>query len=231
MRVFVGFGFNPRDRWIRELVFPVISAFGMEVLDGMEVEGEVITDAVRQRIRAADAFIGFTTRRDAIDARRWTTHRWVTDELSHALALGKLLVEIRETGVDDQGGIAGDRQRIAYDETRRCESLVQLAGLLGRWQRTRDRVLLQLLPAEFIDDIISIYRKPGFACRYRVMVNGEEGPPAVAQIRPIKGGIFLEIADVPRDGLIPIEIEYDRSSWISSFESIDAIGITLRRSE
>jgi hypothetical protein len=231
VRVFVGFGFNPRDAWIRQLVFPMITAFAMDAVDGMEAEGQIVTEAVRERIRLADAFIGFTTRRDPIDPQRWTTHRWVTDELSHALALDKPVVEIRETGVDDQGGIAGDRQRIVYDEASRCEALVQLAGVLGRWQRSHDRVLLQLLPAEFINQIVPIYRKPGFACRYRVMVNGEEGPPALAKVKPIKGGLFLEAADVPREGLVQVEIEYGPTSWISGFESVDAIGIVLRRSD
>src|SRR5436309_7485029 len=99
MKVFVGFGFNPRDAWIRDFVFPLITAFGMDVEDGIELAGEVISDGVRQRIRASSALIGFTTQRDP-NGQRWTTHRWVTDEISHALALGKPVLEVREVDVD-----------------------------------------------------------------------------------------------------------------------------------
>jgi hypothetical protein len=39
MRIFVGFGYNERDRWIRDMVFPLIPAFGDEVVTGEEAYG------------------------------------------------------------------------------------------------------------------------------------------------------------------------------------------------
>jgi hypothetical protein len=69
---------------------------------------------VQRRINECDGLIAFLTRRDAADdevvAR---THRWVQDEFMLALAAGIRVVEVRESGVDDQGGFAGNRQRIA----------------------------------------------------------------------------------------------------------------------
>jgi hypothetical protein len=87
MKIFVAFGYNERDRWIPNLVFPIIKAFGDEVVSGEEVQGEQITDAVIREIRQSNALMAFVTRRDKIDKNRWTTHRWVTDELSNAIAL------------------------------------------------------------------------------------------------------------------------------------------------
>jgi hypothetical protein len=77
--VFVGF--NDRDTWIQQSVFPMVEAFGLEIEDWMEAEGEVISVVVRRRIQTAGALLGFTTRRAKIDGDRWSTHRWVTDEI------------------------------------------------------------------------------------------------------------------------------------------------------
>jgi prophage antirepressor-like protein len=96
MRIFVAYGYNERDRWVEELVFPVIRAFGDEVVTGEELQGEQITDAVIAKIRSSDALIGFLTRRDQIGSSdRWTTHRWVTDEISQAVAQRIFVAEVR----------------------------------------------------------------------------------------------------------------------------------------
>jgi hypothetical protein len=94
MRIFVGYGYNQRDKWIEELVFPVIEAFGDDVVDGKEVYGQALPDAIRGRIRQSDVLIAFTTRRDQISDQRWTTHHCVRDELSQALASNIPFVEV-----------------------------------------------------------------------------------------------------------------------------------------
>ena len=103
MKIFVAFGYNPRDRWIPELVFPIIKAFGDEVVSGEEIPGQQITDAIIREIRQSHALLAFTTRRDKIgDQERWTTHRWVTDELSQALAPPPLRVAAIPTSVESR---------------------------------------------------------------------------------------------------------------------------------
>ena len=32
MKIFVGYGYNDRDRWVEQFVFPIIEAFGSEVV-------------------------------------------------------------------------------------------------------------------------------------------------------------------------------------------------------
>jgi hypothetical protein len=230
VRIFVGFGYRPRNLWISELVFPVIRAFGDEVVVGGDLQGEQITEGVRQSIRGCQALIGFMTRRDPIgDTGRWTTHRWVSDELAHALALNLHVAEVREVGVDDQGGIAEDRQRLTYDEAARDRCLVDLVAVIGRWHRAANSVLLQLLPPERIAEIVAIYRRPGFSCKYRLMIAGNEGQPTPAQLQPIKGGLFIRADGVPPDALIQVELEHGATSWISGFESVDAGSVVLQR--
>lgn len=229
MRIFVGFGFRERDRWVKELVFPLIGAFSAQIESGEEIQGEQITDVVRQRIAYSQALIGFTTRRDRLDNGRWSTHRWVTDELSHALAIKRPVLEVRESEVEPQGGIVGDRQFIPYEEKRRDVCLVEIAKVVGRWMRVLTPVRLQLLPPDDASEIIGIYRQSGFKCQYRLLKQAEQTEPRAASLIPIKGGLFLEIVNVDPDALVQVEAEYHDRHWISSFESVDSIGVMLRR--
>jgi hypothetical protein len=228
MKVFVGFGYNDRDKWVPDLVFSIIRAFGDEVMTGEDQQGEQITDAVRLKIQQSTAFIGFATRRDQIGEGKWTTHRWVTDEMALALAQKIPVVEVREQGVDDQGGILGDRQRIVYDENQRDKCLVELVKTIGKWHQV-NRVKLQLLPDEYAHEIFPLLRKEDLRCTYRLLSDGMEQGEIATKVVPIKGGLFIEAKDVPRDALIQVHVRYQGTSWISSFESIDSLGIRLQK--
>ncbi|KJU84535.1 hypothetical protein MBAV_003280 [Candidatus Magnetobacterium bavaricum] len=109
MKIFVAYGFNDRDKWIKDLVFPIIEAFRDEVINGANLKGEgTIDDAIKGKIEESDALIGFTTRREKVDHRdEWSTHRWVTDEIAHANATRKPIAIVIETGVKHEGMIAG----------------------------------------------------------------------------------------------------------------------------
>ena len=227
MKIFVAFGYNERDKWIPNLVFPIIKAFGDEVVSGEEVQGEQITDAVIREIRQSNALIAFATRRDKINKNRWTTHRWVTDELSHAIAFKLPVAEIREIGVDEQGGIAGDRQRIMYNESERDKCLVEIVKTLGNWHSS-DTIELKLLPNECIQAVRPLLRDPGLRCTYQVLErNGMMGEAIPAQILPITGGLFVRAKNVPPMSYIQIRIEGAGKSWSSEFENVESLGIHL----
>jgi hypothetical protein len=152
----------------------------------------------------------------------------VTDELAQALALGKLVLEVRESGVGDQGGVAGDRQRVTYEEERRDECLVEIVKTLGNWHLTNS-VTLQLMPEECADQISPMLNNPRLRCSYRLLENGEESEPFETRIRRITGGLFVQARNVPRQALIQINVECDGQVWSSDFESTGSLGIRLRQ--
>jgi hypothetical protein len=227
MRIFVGFGYNERDSWITEFVFPLVRSFGAEVVTGEEMQGEQITDEVRRRIETSDGLIGFLTRRGEPGAGGvYSTHRWVQEELAYALAKNKRVVEVREQGVDDQGGLLGDRQRITYDEAARDRLVLELAQTIGAWVRS-EPVSLQLLPPEFVNEIRPMLRAPGFRCTYTVLEGSQESQPLETPVRPIKGGLFIQARrNSPRD-FIRVSVEGNGRRWLSEWESIDSVGIRL----
>lgn len=226
MKIFIAFGYNARDGWIQQMVFPIVQAFGSEVLTGEEMQGEQLADGVLQRIGDSDALIAFTTRRDQLQNGSWTTHKWVQQELAAAIAKGKLVAEVREKDIDPQVGVDGDRQRIAYEETSRDKCLVEIVKIIGRWHQTVF-VDLQLLPKEFIEAVRPLLKNSRLKCQYRLMEKGRESGPFNATIQPIKGGLFMTAANVPREALIRIFVEFDDRSWSSDYESVSSIGIKL----
>lgn len=227
MKIFVAHGFNDRDQWVTELVFPIIRAFNDEVVTGEDLQGEKISEAVEEKLRQSDALIAFVTRREQIENGLWTTHRWVTDEMA-SFPPGRFLVEVREAGVEDQRGMYGDRQKIFYEEGKRDICLVELVKTIGKWHRG-ESVKLQLLPEEYTREIYPLLRDPGLRCLYRLLVDGEVGKDIQTRILPIKGGLFVETKNVPRLAMIQVQIEYRGKMWLSDFESTDSIGVNLRK--
>lgn len=225
MKIFVAYGYNDRDQWVRDLVFPIIEAFGSQVETGEEVQGEQIPDAVRKKIEHSDALIAFTARREQLASGRWTTHRWVTDELALALQNGLLCVEVREQDVDRQGGVASTRQFIEYDEKGREKCIVELVKTIGKWHREAP-VLLQLRPAQFVDQVRPLLSR--IRCTYTVLVGSRESEFG-AKIRPIRGGLFINVS-IPRQALIQVCVEIPgEKPWLSDFETIEAFTIDLKQ--
>jgi hypothetical protein len=228
MRIFVAYGYRDRDQWVKDLVFPIVEAFGDTVVTGEELAGEVITDAVRRKIQSADALIAMATRREEAGAGRWSTHRWVLDELSYALANRKKVVEVRETGVDEQGGIAGDRQRIMYDEAARDRCLVSIVKTLGNWHR-ENLVQVRLGPEKECETFAQRYKSNLFKCTYRLLVNNQEGEEQPAQITPRQGALYVLLPNVPVQADIQIQIVDGETVWRSDYEPADVVKVDVKR--
>lgn len=225
MKIFVGYGYQNRDQWVEDLVFPIIEAFGSEAISGKEVYGEIISEAVRKKIQECDALVAFLTRRDQL-REGWNTHRWVSDELAIAITHDLQVLEIKEIGVTDQGGIAEDRQRIEFDEKNRDQCLVEFVKAMGQWHRSGPAEL-QLIPQKFVDVIRPLLKRPGFRCTYNLIVGNNEIEGKEANIKPITGGLFMKLQDVPRGALVQVHVEAQGKSWTSDFEPIKLLRVHL----
>jgi len=59
MKLFIGYGYNARDQWIEDWVFPLVRSLDFEVESGKPIEGEHLRDAVRARVETPRAAICF----------------------------------------------------------------------------------------------------------------------------------------------------------------------------
>jgi hypothetical protein len=230
MRIFVGYHFDPQDEWVRELVYPIIRAFGDEVVTGENLYGQDgLGAAVTARIRRCDALVGFATRRQRANDNHYTTHRWVTDEISQALAFGLKTVEVREQDIDPQGGIASGGQFILYNAEERDRCLVELVEALGQWHR-HNLVKLQILPEESATSIALLMDDRHFRCVYQTYEDGAEEPSEERTLRlvPLTGGLFAYVRDVPLGAFIKVRVQCGTHSWDSVFESTSHYSIRLK---
>jgi hypothetical protein len=232
MRVFVGYGYNDQDRWVEDYVFPLITAFGSEVMHGRAVYGGALPDEVMRTIRISDAMIGFRTRREARGQNEFSSHAWVEQELltAHAQEPRIPWVEVRQDGVIAPGGIleAADAQRIDYREADRALCLVKLAEALKRFRELSRVTQVRLGPSTEVELIISLLDHPTFSATCQVLRGAVQSPPQPAAVVPIKGGLFAQLRGVPEGELVRITISAGGHVWRSSYESVDTVDIQVK---
>ena len=230
MRIFVGYGYNERDKWIEQYVMPLVAAFGWEAVHGKAVYGGALPDEIIKTIHTADAMIGFTTRRDAIATGRFRTHDWVVQELMVAHTQRIPWVEVREEGVDSPGGIleAADTQRIDYREEDRAICLVRIAQALKRFQDLTSVTMIRLGPLPAVEQISPLLDDASFSCTCQTLRGAVEFEPRRIPVLPIKGGIFVQLRGLTPGELVRIKISAGGRTWRSSYESVDTVDIRVK---
>jgi hypothetical protein len=231
MKVFIGFGYNDNDKWIDQLIIPLVEALGCEVLTGEEMQGERLSDGVIERISDSDACIGFLTKRgkEANQNGTFPTHRWVIEELTTALNKGKPIFEIREKGVDAQNGIIGDRQRLDFEDIPKV--LLEVAKFVMKEKNKLSTKIFMLLPQEILTEIRPHLVNGDITCSYRFMYKTKYYDPEVANLERFQGGYGVIIKKIPNeDALIEIKIKGpNRLSWSSGFVSVGLINVHIQK--
>ena len=230
MKIFIGFGYNADDAWIKDLVFKLIEKFGDDYITGEDIHGQVISQAVVDRIKTCDALFGFLTRRDPLANGKYTSHRWVQDEITTAINYNIPVVEIRELKIDDQGGLPHDRQRLMFDQDDKARLMVDLAGTLLHWKRTIIPRRMVILPKDIVQEARPFISSNALTCTYRFMDGSK--PSADYITRPFRfgQGLCVDISNIPSDeALIQIILKGPDFSWTSDYESVKLLPINLER--
>lgn len=230
MNIFIGFGYNINDQWIKELVFPLVQSFDGSISTGEDLHGEVISQEVSERIKKADGVLAFLTPREAMASGRFTTHQWVRDELITAISNRIPAVEIRELSVDNQGGIVGDRQRIDFALDNKAKLLVELAKVLSKWRKNIKPKRLFLLPRDIVQDARPFINKEELKCTYQFMTGSRESE--VYKAKPFKygQGLCIDIYNVPaEDSLVQVCVKGPQFEWSSDYESVQLLSVNLQK--
>jgi hypothetical protein len=234
LRVFVGYGYNARDRWIETHAIPLVDAFGCKVVHGKVAFGGSLPSEVFKLIQSSDAMIGFTTRREPVPGKadQFTTHPWVVQELTAALSQipPVAFVEVREEGVVSPGGMieAYNAQRIEYRESERADCLVQIAEAVGKFRSEISVTTVRLGPETAIDHISEHLDDGSFICRFRMLRGAIQSNPAEVPVLPGKGGLFVRLRGVQEGDLVQITISAGGRTWRSDYESLDTVDVQLK---
>ncbi len=228
MKVFVGFGYNQDDKWIKELIIPFLVELGCDVESGEEMQGEKLSDGVLSRIKASDACIGFLTKRgNPTPEGIYGTHWWVLQELSSAITYDIPIFEIREKGIDPQKGIGGDRQRYEFDE--KTLVMLEIAKFISKEKAKLIYKIFMLLPTEFSNEIRP--HAKFVKCEYRFQYKGKLYKPEETQIEKMQGGYGIIIKRIPsEEAQIDISVEGPGGiSWNSGFVSVGLMNVHLQK--
>ncbi|HEX7185183.1 MAG TPA: hypothetical protein VF756_25380 [Thermoanaerobaculia bacterium] len=227
MRVFVGFGYNDRDRWIEEQVFLILRCMGFIVVDGKDMHGEILQPEVESRIEQSDAAIGFFTIREAQGEADFNSHMWVRDEMVYANAKSKPIIPVKEEGARVPDGLLGNRQYIPLRQDDRLACVAELVGALGR--RNIRRLKLDPDSDQLRRDLQQWRRTPGFVIQYRTQdERGLESPYRQGRLELVDQGFYLNVSDVPKRAYVEVEGFLNGAPQFSSgWVSADAVQVKV----
>jgi hypothetical protein len=178
----------------------------------------------------SDALIGFLTRRgEPLGEGVYETHNWVQQELAVAIARDlRYVLEVRERGISEQGGITNDRQRIWYEESSRDRCLVQLAEVISRWSRGIT-VTLAVRPEDAAKEISPFLRPHRVECVSIVKEDGRDRPesPSIIYLGP--AGPQITVRGIPPRALVSIKVKTPGSTWASGFMNVDSMDVVLEK--
>lgn len=230
MKVFVGFGYNERDIWIKNLVIPLLQTIGCEILTGEEMQGEELTTGVLDRISESNACIGFTTKRIEKSKLSNKTHLWVIQEMAAALTHKIPTFEIRETGVNMQEGMMEKIQRFEFDESSIPQVLIEVAKFVVKEKKKLTTKIFMLIPQDILNDIRSDISNGDVKCTYRFMHKTKYYELDESKIERFQGGYGIIINKIPdEDALIEINIKAPNNKrWTSGWVSVGLINVQLQ---
>ena len=227
MKVFVGFGYNERDHWIEEQVFPILRGMGFTVVDGKDMHGAILQPEVESRIEQSDAAIGFFTIREGQDEADFNSHLWVRDEMVHANAKGKPIIPVKEVGGKVPDGLLGNRQYISLRQDDRLACVVELVGALGR--RNIRRLKLDPEGDQLRRNLQQWRRTAGFVIQYRTQDEaGLESPYRQGRLELVDQGFYLNVSDVPKRAYVEVDgVLNGASQFNSGWVSADAVQVKV----
>jgi hypothetical protein len=227
MRIFVGYGYNGRDQWIEDHVFPILGNLGFTVVHGKDLQGQPLQDGVRGRLDQSDAVVGFFTVREGQGAADFTSHMWVRDEMVYAHARNKTIVPIKEEGVRVPDGLLGNRQYIPLRQEDRLKCVAELVQALGR--RNIRRIRLEPDTDQLRRDLNQWRRNPAFVIRYRVQdQEGVESNFQTGRLELVDQGFYLNVGGVPDRAYVEVEGALGGDTKFNSgWVSVDAVLVRI----
>jgi hypothetical protein len=202
MRIFIGYGYNERDQWIETDVFPILEGMNLEIVHGKDMHGQVLQDGVKERIDNSDGLIGFSTLRVGEKKAAFGSHIWVRDEMAHALALKKPVVEVREKGIKIGPGLLGDRQRIELDPRNRLRCIAELVKVISSWSMRR--LLLVPRDPDLGRRIHKAIVRNELIVSYRARSGNNISRSREGRIERFDTGLYLNASGLPDHSLVEI---------------------------
>ncbi len=232
LRIFVGWPYEVT--WVRDRIVPLIETYGAEVLTGESLEGQKLTEGVKDKIRRANAAIFFTTRRDEIAGAPGTfeTSAWVVDEIKHTQSVNERarVYEVREQGVTWDNKIHDERQHTLIGPGDVAVAMLHVAKVVSQWRGLSYK--LQLMPEDFMKSLRPRLLDHKYQCTYALRESGQTvyGPEAVDIVRE-GHGLCVYLHQLPENDRCYIEISVQAGDdlWTCGGIQVGTRDVTLEK--
>lgn len=231
LKIFVGWPYEVT--WVRDRIVPLIETYGAEVLTGESLEGQVLTDGVKDAIKRANAAIFFTTRRGNADAQgNYETSPWVVDEIKFVQATNPRarIYEIREQGVTWENKIHDERQHTILAPGDVAAAMLHVAKAVSQWRGLSYK--LQLLPEELMRTLRPRLAQRKYACSYALRESGQTvfGPEPVEVVREGQG-LYVYLHQLPESDRTYVEINVQMGDdlWTCGGIQIGSLDVMLEK--
>jgi len=223
MKLFVAFHYHDDDRWIKELIFPILKSLEIKVITGEDIHGNIIVQQVPELIRNSDCMMAFIT-------KNWHQHPWVRDELVTAVNSKIPALEIRDASLQIPGGIIEGRQRLDFDINKKEELIVDLVHVLCNWKKVHDTRSLMILPVDVLQEARPHLRTGNLKCTYQFRDGNEESPKYVTPLFRLPQGLAVDIRNIPsKNAMVQLTIDGPNMSWSCGYQPFSYIPINLQK--
>ena len=214
MRVFVAFGYTRDELWVKNLVIPMLTNLGIEVLTGEHLPGKPISDEVVRLIQSSDALIGFLLKRVKNPDGGWTSSDYVRREIRIAFDHGKMVTQVVEDGIAPVL-LPDDIQRLTYDPSVQAAFLVRLVRHFRDW--IRGEVNLQLAPPDLVRELdYEAVRGTAAAnpCEYSIFHQNQLESKGRSAVFGVGGSLCVKLIGFLEGRSANVTIDVNGKQWI-----------------
>ncbi len=126
----MGHRFCDADQEVIDFFKAFLAECSVKTISGEEATVGSVSQKVKDRIALAELFVGILTRLEEKATGVWSTSEWVLQERTHAAALGKKIILLKEKGVELQGGLHGDHEYIEFDREKMHRATIKLMQMI-----------------------------------------------------------------------------------------------------
>ena len=215
-KIFISHHFDDFGMNMAGLVERLVKSHGIQVRHGKRLQGQVLSQGVKELIDECDATIVLLTDRD-----EGKTNQWVKDERAYASGKGHRIITLLEKGLFDDG-MFSNNERIRIDRDKLEECLLNLSTNISLWKYSSGKNIRLLLQPDSISNTIS-NQVQHIPIRYRIWRDSNGAPDGVADVpnwtsifaRPDPGGATILLKGIKKDDLIEVETMINGERWAS----------------
>ena len=209
-RIFLSFHFDDAGKALADSVERLIRSHGILAVTGERLDGELLSDGVKNRIKECDAVVSLLTERDEGRA-----DRWVVEERAYADGLGKWIAAVVQEGLE-VGGMYQQNERIKFKPDAPQQCFLEISELLGSWKRKSGRFIRIQIEPQAAAALAA--GDENATVRYRFWERDRCTDWQETRAVPRAGGVIVYLKGATEEVEVQVEVVCGRTIWRSEVE-------------